>query len=121
VYQRCRECHRHPVSGLWRVTSATRDYHKLLCAQCGLTDYVKARVFFIPTIRIDLVKSFTTEFRQSQTPTSRVPEKHWAEHSIVPEARGIGSKPLTELLTNAKRKKHHSTVSSSILENYRHD
>lgn len=113
---KCKECSNR-ASGLWsisiqgEVVGVTR-----LCAQCGLYTYVRQRVFFIPTIKLDLLRTLGTGFNQSTTPPNTIPEKSWVEHPLPPERRLPNGRLVSEILkANAVKRHGKSTVHPSIL------
>ena len=112
----CQEC-RTRASGIWLITNAgERTGFIRLCAQCGLYDYVHKRETFSPTLKLDLIRTFRTGFRQVDMPTPTIPVKHWVEHTEVPERRYANGMTASELLRqNAARRHGPSTVHPSLI------
>ena len=112
---KCQECPTR-ASGLWIVyLYDERKRLVRLCARCGLYDYIHKRETFSPGLRLELLKTFWTEFRQIHTPTPTVPSKHWVEHKPVPERKYNGITASQLLKANAITRHGKSTVHPSLL------
>jgi len=72
-------------------------------------------------MRVELYKSFVTDFIASETPPVQdIPEKHWADHKLPAEKLHPSGVPISQFVAQLRRTKGGpSQVSSNIMNSFR--
>jgi len=116
----CSECPTR-ASGIWLALKDDEPIAFIrLCARCGLHDYIHKREAFSPTLRLSLVRTLSTGFRQCDTHPDNIPVKHWVEVKQSPEHVYPNGRTASDLIkANTATRYSPSSVHPSLLNFHR--